>query len=557
MSREDLGRHSSSTAWCGVALVVTVVLAAVLVTWTVCFATSAGVAGAVGVAGATSDAPGEPASFYGTAIDGNETDIPGGTTIVAVVDGEVVDEITVEPTGKYGGPGTFDDKLRIDSDVGDEVTFRFADAQGPIGTSVELKPGVYELPLEFPADAVEYVHPDAHISIDPEAAAPDEEIVFSGVDSSAYDDYEIPSYHWSILLDGEERLTAEGETVSGQFDENGTYVVELEVTDSEGRTTVETSTFEVDPTFQTEQSVSDEQSSGDSGGGSSGGGGSTGGTGGGGSIGGGGGGISDTDGGIEDEKNPENATEGTWSHTETSPTGQDTESGELLASERFEIEERAPETPGTTVEFETTTIKEIVFDDDAAHGRIEILEYETFPDTVPPLPDGHRIVSASAITVPEHHRHDPAIIRALVDPAWLADTGLSPRTLTVYRLPDGARRWEALPTDTEPVDDGLLVEARTPGFSRFVIAGPVTPDLFESNPELDARSDSGQFEADGSSTGAHSSTTARDGWADGLFATGRFEGGRSDIERPAAALVALLATAGLVGWIFVPRRRRR
>jgi len=40
--------------------------------------------------------PGEPANFYGDAVDEDGGGAPAGTTIVAVVDGEVEGEITVE-----------------------------------------------------------------------------------------------------------------------------------------------------------------------------------------------------------------------------------------------------------------------------------------------------------------------------------------------------------------------------------------------------------------------------------------------------------------------------
>jgi PGF-pre-PGF domain-containing protein len=55
---------------------------------------------------------GPPASYYGSVtIDGEPA--PTGTTIEAVVDGDVVGSITTNESGQYGGPGLFEDKLLV------------------------------------------------------------------------------------------------------------------------------------------------------------------------------------------------------------------------------------------------------------------------------------------------------------------------------------------------------------------------------------------------------------------------------------------------------------
>ncbi|MGQ3329902.1 PKD domain-containing protein, partial [Halorubrum sp. FL23] len=71
---------------------------------------------------------------------------------MAVVDGEVEATITVETAGEYGGPESDDDKLRVDSNAGDEVRFHVGSADGPQSESTyPLESGVYEEDLTFPA----------------------------------------------------------------------------------------------------------------------------------------------------------------------------------------------------------------------------------------------------------------------------------------------------------------------------------------------------------------------------------------------------------------------
>ena len=56
----------------------------------------------------------EPASYYGSVtIDGDPA--PNGTEVSAVVDGEVIDTLTVNESGGYGGPGLFEPKLVVDA----------------------------------------------------------------------------------------------------------------------------------------------------------------------------------------------------------------------------------------------------------------------------------------------------------------------------------------------------------------------------------------------------------------------------------------------------------
>ncbi|WP_228434422.1 PGF-pre-PGF domain-containing protein [Natrarchaeobaculum aegyptiacum] len=105
------------------------------------------------VAAAQGDPPGPPASFYGEAVDEDGNAADSGTTIVAVVEGEVEGQIAVETAGEYGGPDAFDEKLSLDSAAGNEVSFRVEDASGPAALEdpVDLAPGLSEQDLTFPA----------------------------------------------------------------------------------------------------------------------------------------------------------------------------------------------------------------------------------------------------------------------------------------------------------------------------------------------------------------------------------------------------------------------
>jgi hypothetical protein len=64
-----------------------------------------------------------------------------------------------------------------------------------------------------------------------------EEIVLDGTES--FDDVSITSYKWSILYD-EEPIVFEGDKVYLAFDAEGTYAVDLMVSDSAGNIAVDT-----------------------------------------------------------------------------------------------------------------------------------------------------------------------------------------------------------------------------------------------------------------------------------------------------------------------------
>jgi hypothetical protein len=112
----------------------------------------------------------------------------------------------------------------------------------------------------------------------------------------------------------------------------------------------------------------------------------------------------------------------------------------------------------------------------------------------------------------------------------------------VYRLPDGGDRWEPLPTEATEADGGYLVEAETPGFSQFVIAGREPPS--QGSDESEASTASGA-PAEGASSDP---TEAGESTDSAVFDP-------ASPLVPLAALCALLVVAAAIGRLFIPRRR--
>ncbi|WP_144905533.1 hypothetical protein [Halobellus captivus] len=109
--------------------------------------------GILGVAGVVAGAPGEPISFYGEATDADGDSAGVGTVIVAVVDGGVVDSITVTESGIYANDSPTAEKLRTHTNAGGTVTFHVGSADGPQADETHNigESGVFELDLTFPA----------------------------------------------------------------------------------------------------------------------------------------------------------------------------------------------------------------------------------------------------------------------------------------------------------------------------------------------------------------------------------------------------------------------
>jgi hypothetical protein len=109
-----------------------------------------GVAG-IGAVTAQDGEPSEPVNIYGSATDELGNSIDSGTSIYAIVDGEVEDSLTADASGQFGGADAFDDKLAVNGST--EVTFAVG---GPDGTTaldtVDLGSAgpVVEVDLTFP-----------------------------------------------------------------------------------------------------------------------------------------------------------------------------------------------------------------------------------------------------------------------------------------------------------------------------------------------------------------------------------------------------------------------
>ena len=110
---------------------------------------------AAGAGLAAADQPQPPAAYYGSVTVGGEQ-APAGVTIQALVDGEVVGDLTVSEEGSYGGPDPFDDRLVVDCDCsGDTVEFRLEETGEVAGTTVVWESGtVRQVDLSFPESDV-------------------------------------------------------------------------------------------------------------------------------------------------------------------------------------------------------------------------------------------------------------------------------------------------------------------------------------------------------------------------------------------------------------------
>lgn len=123
--------------------------AAVLLCLVATLVTTGTILGGLGIVSA---APGEPISFYGEATDADGDSASVGTIIIAAVDGNEVDRVTVSEAGVFASDSPTAEKLRTHTEAGDTVTFHVGSTDGPqadqthdIGDS-----GAFELHLTFP-----------------------------------------------------------------------------------------------------------------------------------------------------------------------------------------------------------------------------------------------------------------------------------------------------------------------------------------------------------------------------------------------------------------------
>lgn len=126
-----------------------------------------------------------------------------------------------------------------------------------------------------------------------------------------------------------------------------------------------------------------------------------------------------------------------------------------------------PDRAGVQVQFETGSVRELSFENDAVagDGTVEVQEGDTVPADVSP-PSG-TVRTAIEITVPDDLRNEPATIRIGVD-ADRIET--SPERVVIERYDAESDTWTEL--DTNPVETGgdvVELEAETPGFSLFAV----------------------------------------------------------------------------------------
>lgn len=217
--------------------------------------------GAAPVAIADEEQPDVPASYWGTlTVDGELAD--AGTVVTAEIDGEFQDSIEVQEDGTFGGPTAEDEKLTVEGEEGDEVTF-FADGtdfdRTQADQTVELEEfDDRELDLTVSLngvngnggtdDGTDAVAPVANITLQPESPVQvGTEVTLSGNDSTIAEG-EIAAFEWTV--DGD--LVAENETVTKTFDTAGEVHIELLVRSDAGLENTATETLTVESADETQ-----------------------------------------------------------------------------------------------------------------------------------------------------------------------------------------------------------------------------------------------------------------------------------------------------------------
>ena len=198
--------------------------------------------------GAAATPPSPPAAYYGE-LTVNGEPAPAGVTVEAVVDGEVRASLTTTEGGAFGGAGAFDEKLAVDGNAGENVTFRIGNQDAK---TVAWESGAHERVSLAVTDSAE---PTPAVSA-PERVPVGTTVRFDAAGST--DDVGIVDYEWT-LPDGS---TVSGATADVTFEQAGEHTVELEVTDAAGNTATTTASITV--TDSGDGSNPDDPNSGDS-----------------------------------------------------------------------------------------------------------------------------------------------------------------------------------------------------------------------------------------------------------------------------------------------------
>jgi len=129
---------------------------------------------------------------------------------------------------------------------------------------------------------------------------------------------------------------------------------------------------------------------------------------------------------------------------------------------------------GSSASFdEDVSVESISFSSDDVEGEVSVTTTDGTPEDVSSSPGA--AVQVSQVSVPEEASDDPATIRTSVSQDELDDIDASADDLSMFRLVD--EEWEALDTTlAEETDDGVVLEADTPGFSYFSVSATGTPD---------------------------------------------------------------------------------
>lgn len=141
------------------------------------------------------------------------------------------------------------------------------------------------------------------------------------------------------------------------------------------------------------------------------------------------------------------------------------------------ISDAAPDTPGTTVEFDNGAVNAITFSREDAEGRVEVDDYGTNPPSGSPSTGNRPVFASVEITVPDSVANEPATIRMTVDQSELLRANVAAEDIAVLRgTGSGYQTLDV--TDVESNGD-VTIEAETPGFSTFIVStdeGDIEPD---------------------------------------------------------------------------------
>ncbi len=405
----------------------------------------AAVAGGAALTTAQESPPGEPANFYGNAVDENGNGAPVGTTIAAVVDGEVEGEITVDTTGEYGEEDAFGTKLSLNSGAGDTVVFHVNGPAGPeaLESPQDLESGTHELDLTFPVGTFEDEPAVESITLDLDDETIEEGDETTATVTATFDDSstEDVTDEATIGSDDTSVATVDGATVTGESE--GTATIEAEHAGE---------TDSVELTVEEEDDPSPSPSP-----------------------------SPDPDEEPEVIDDPEELEEIIEPPEDVPPTR--AEQASITINE---------ETGQAQVVFtENSSTESITFADDDVEGDVTVAEYETESDETGPSPGTS--VSVSQITVPDPDRS--ATIRNRVSTERLEEVNADADELRINRFVDG--EWQGLETEVADADDDRVVlQAETPGFSWFSVSAVSEPEAtFEVIPAEPEVGDEVTFDA--------------------------------------------------------------